>query len=114
MAQHGVPTILLRLLEEYEWNNMLHMLVERVIIQSVQVDSHSMRKALFIDARLVEFLIRVTERVDSPSEEEEGNLKPPAHLHFRKGYLGHVTKIANFVQRVFENNAAVLEYVDQS
>ncbi|KAL4456192.1 hypothetical protein ABPG74_014153 [Tetrahymena malaccensis] len=107
MAQHNLHAVLLELFLKYEWNNMLHTLVERIIIQSAQIDSHAMRKAVFTDAKLINFLLEATKQVDSAISNDV-----PGKVNFRKGYLGHVTKIANFVQRLCENNAEIQEYVD--
>lgn len=34
IAQHNLFIVLLDLFAQYEWNNMLHTLVERIIVQS--------------------------------------------------------------------------------
>lgn len=104
MATHNVPSRLLELLPLYEWNNLLHLQVERVICQSTLLPGHSMRKALFTDGELVDVLLRLTTTAVEIS---------PSAKQFRRGYLGHVTRIANSIQKNFEEDSELRGYIDQ-
>lgn len=68
-----------------------------------------MRKAVFSDGGLVRFLKEVTEEVNCLRKEGNNNKN---NVCFRKGNLGHVTRIGNAIQRLCENNSEIGEYVE--
>ena len=42
--------------EKYEWNNILHNLIEKIITFSLESDCDEIKKSLFDDANFIEFI----------------------------------------------------------
>uniref|UniRef100_A0A8C7J2F6 Protein phosphatase 6, regulatory subunit 2b n=1 Tax=Oncorhynchus kisutch TaxID=8019 RepID=A0A8C7J2F6_ONCKI len=79
--------ILLDLFFKYTWNNFLHFQVELCVAAILSHSAQEQRPLLFQDCRLV---LRILEAW-------EENDKMQAEGGMRRGYMGHLTRIANTV-----------------
>lgn len=110
LATLGTIQTLVNLFFRYEWNNFLHTQVEQCLLiilnnSSIQVEGkleHPLLDKLFLEYKLVQ-------RILSEWEDNEQKQKPPGR---RKGFMGHLTKIANSISAVVEKNdsASLIKY----
>mmetsp|Transcript_134210 Transcript_134210/g.189639 ORF Transcript_134210/g.189639 Transcript_134210/m.189639 type:complete len:109 (+) Transcript_134210:1702-2028(+) len=88
----------LNLVQRYEWHNILHSQVEKIIVHTIQNnDSKELLDALFLKAKIIQFVINRSNEGDAAP----GNCKNKQ----RKGNIGFLTKVAN----LFEKNNTKLE-----
>ena len=55
---------LMELMTKYPWNNMLHNLVEKIFVTTLESDSHILKKKLLNQANLLDFLVESTQETD--------------------------------------------------
>mmetsp|Transcript_13769 Transcript_13769/g.11716 ORF Transcript_13769/g.11716 Transcript_13769/m.11716 type:complete len:438 (+) Transcript_13769:1077-2390(+) len=96
---------LMELMTKYPWNNMLHNLVEKIFVTTLESDSHILKKKLLNQANLLDFLVESTQETDYTMNNDQ---KRPT----RKGYLGHITKIAKCIERLSENDSDIKTYIE--
>jgi len=77
--------IFLGLFVKYEWNNLLHNQVEKIINQILEGNSDEMKEYLLNKVKLVDFIVENTK--DLMFNTARGTM--------RKGYLGQLFRIAN-------------------
>lgn len=99
LVEHGFFESLLDLIVRYEWNNMLHSQIEKIITFVIDGNNEDLKLALLEKAGLLDFIIRVY-------AEDEIPLKGKHERKVRRGYLGHVVKISN---RVLENSDPLVQ-----
>lgn len=101
LANLGTIKVLLDLCFHYVWNNFLHthvtQCVNTILYNSpVEVDGkkeHLLLAQLFTDCNLLQRIMEVWEENDQQQSQERGR---------RKGYMGHLTKMANDIVAVME------------
>lgn len=93
IADCGLIKTLVGLIKKYEWNNMIHNQVEKVITLIIDSNNDDLKVALFEKAQLLQFI------ADACSETEftMGNSK---QRKIRKGYLGQLIRISNKILEV--------------
>jgi len=79
---------LLKLITKYEWNNMLHNQIEKVINLIIDGNSDELKEALFGKAALLATIIEATRETEFTMLNNKGR-------KIRKGYLGQITRISN-------------------
>lgn len=99
----GTIGVLLDLFFTYTWNNFLHTQVEqsfgRILANTPTIDEegnkiHPLLDQIFNECNLVQRILDIWE------ENEQEQTKPGQH---RRGYMGHLTKIANHIAQNAEN-----------
>ncbi|XP_022292319.2 serine/threonine-protein phosphatase 6 regulatory subunit 3-like isoform X3 [Crassostrea virginica] len=101
LANLGTIKVLLDLCFHYVWNNFLHthvsQCVNTILYNSpVEVDGkkeHLLLAQLFTDCNLLQRIMEVWEENDQQQSQDRGR---------RKGYMGHLTKMANDIVAVME------------
>ncbi|XP_067123496.1 serine/threonine-protein phosphatase 6 regulatory subunit 3 isoform X2 [Centruroides vittatus] len=103
LVKLGTIGVLLDLFFTYTWNNFLHTQVEqsigRILTNKPTADEegnkvHPLLDQVFNEYKLVQRVLDVWE------ENEQEQTKPGKH---RRGYMGHLTKIANHIAQNAEN-----------
>lgn len=103
LASLGTISVLWDLFFKYSWNNFLHTQVEqavgRILTNTPTTDEegnkvHPLLDQIFNQCKLIQRI------VDAWEENEREQSKPGMH---RKGYMGHLTKIANHFVQNLEN-----------
>lgn len=103
---------LLMLMTKYEWNNLVHNQVEKIINAILDQGNDSLKRALFEKGQLLKFL------ADAGNDQEQP--LPGKHARkIRKGYLGQVVRISNkildskdpYINLACEKNEIWNEYV---
>lgn len=96
LASLETIVILLNMFFKYSWNNFLHTQVEqsigRIITNPPTVDSEGNKVHPLLEQILTGY--KLTDKILESFEEDPGKAVPGVH---RKGYLGHLTKIANHI-----------------
>ncbi|XP_005094786.1 serine/threonine-protein phosphatase 6 regulatory subunit 3 isoform X2 [Aplysia californica] len=112
LAALGTIQTLLDLYFRYEWNNFLHTQVEQCLLiilnnGPIEIDGkheHPLLTKLFAEYNLVQRLLQ---------EWEENEQKQRAPAGRRRGYMGHLTKIANSISGLVEKNESPSLVKDQ-
>jgi len=94
------------LLVKYEWNNILHNYVEKIFVTTLESDSHVIKKNLLSDSNFLQFLNDATKDV-------EFTIPNSQQRKIRKGYLGHITKIATALTKMKEKDADIGKFLAQ-
>jgi serine/threonine-protein phosphatase 6 regulatory subunit 3 len=71
---------------EFEWSNMLHSLVEAIIINVVESGSTELQSSLLTDGKLLEGILKAYK------QDEAGRAEPRS---CRTGYIGHLNRLCN-------------------
>ncbi|XP_061176457.1 serine/threonine-protein phosphatase 6 regulatory subunit 3-like isoform X1 [Saccostrea echinata] len=101
LANLGTTKVLLDLCFHYTWNNFLHthvsQCVNTILYNSpVEVDGkkeHPLLVQLFSDCNILQRIMDIWEENDQQQSQERG---------MRRGYMGHLTKMANDIVAVME------------
>lgn len=96
---------LMELMVKYEWNNMLHNLIEKIFITTLEGDSHILKNVLLNQAGLLDFLNNTTETTQFTFPNQGGR-------QIRKGYLGQLTRIAQKIEKIAETDSELKEYIN--
>lgn len=87
----------LNLIKNYQWNNIMHGIVEQIIVASLGSNSLQLKRSLFEDANLIDFLFDITLEMYNPATPQSNN-RP-----VRKGYLGCVTNIGRSIYKLSQD-----------
>eukprot|EP00742_Colponemidia_sp_Colp-10_P009192 GILJ01010004.1.p1 GENE.GILJ01010004.1~~GILJ01010004.1.p1 ORF type:complete len:717 (-),score=156.09 GILJ01010004.1:415-2565(-) len=87
---------------QFEWNDFVHNLVASMISSTLECDSDALKTSLLKQSNLIERLVNAVN-----VNKQAGSVPRPV----RKGYMGHVTKIANALQKAAEANETVKSYL---
>ncbi|GIX73851.1 hypothetical protein CEXT_147811 [Caerostris extrusa] len=102
LASLGTIVVLLDMFFKYSWNNFLHTQVEqaigRIITNPPNIDKEGNKIHLLLDQILTQY--KITVKILECFDEEVAKSAPGSH---RKGYMGHLTKIANHLDQNAEN-----------
>jgi len=102
LAELKVVPSILDLFFQYEWNNMLHGLVESIIRTILESESFALKQSLFVDGKFVD-------RVLSAYKKNEGQAltRPPSSKKggFRIGYMGHLVRTCGAIAFIFNGDA---------
>ncbi|KAG8177731.1 hypothetical protein JTE90_026573 [Oedothorax gibbosus] len=102
LASLETVVVLLNMFFKYSWNNFLHTQVEqsigRIITNPPTVDSEGNKVHPLLEQILTCY--KITNKICESFEEDPGKAVPGVH---RKGYLGHLTKIANHIAQNTES-----------
>ncbi|XP_015927661.1 serine/threonine-protein phosphatase 6 regulatory subunit 3 [Parasteatoda tepidariorum] len=94
--------VLMDMFFNYPWNNFLHSQVEqaigRILINAPTVDKESNKVHPLLDQLFLQY--KITVKVLECFQDDSEKCSPGKH---RKGYMGHVTKIANHIAQCSEN-----------
>jgi len=88
LAQSGFVETLLELFLRFEWNNMLHNQVEKVLTFIIEGNSDELKATLFEKADILGFLINAT-------RQSEYDMSGKHKRKVRKGYMGQVVRLSN-------------------
>jgi hypothetical protein len=90
-----------------EWNNLLHNQIESTLRCVLEGKSTDLKDSLFVDGHFIDFLAQCGEQPDYrfPTKGKRG---------VRKGYLGHLTKLANLIRNLAERDAQIADYLKSS
>jgi hypothetical protein len=88
LAQAGFVETLLELFLRFEWNNMLHNQVEKVLTFIIEGNSEELKVTLFEKADILTFLINATRQSEYDMSGKHGR-------KVRKGYMGQVVRLSN-------------------
>ncbi|XP_052090141.1 serine/threonine-protein phosphatase 6 regulatory subunit 3-like isoform X1 [Mytilus californianus] len=116
LANLGTIGVLFDLFFQYVWNNFVHVhvtqCVNTILYNSpVEVDGkkeHPLLAQLFAEFNILQKIIDVWEENDQQQSRDKGR---------RRGYMGHLTKIANEIVAVVEkgeNSELVKEYISET
>jgi len=75
---------------------VLHNIVEKLIVQAIESDDELIYKALFESADILKFI--------ATNSEKDQNVPGTCKHSFRRGYLGHLTKFANHLEKSTKEN----------
>ncbi|XP_078000119.1 serine/threonine-protein phosphatase 6 regulatory subunit 3-like isoform X2 [Glandiceps talaboti] len=104
LCRLGTLNTLLDLFFQYSWNNFLHTQVEQcvnVVLSNVPTEGedgkekHPMLVHLFSECRIIQRILDAWEENNQIQLQSNGN---------RKGYMGHLTKIANYIVNSMEKS----------
>lgn len=102
LASLGTITVLLDMFFKYSWNNFLHTQVEqaigRIITNPPTLDKEGNKVHPLLDQILTQY--KITIKTVECFCEDSAKATPGSH---RKGYMGHLTKIANHIVQNAEN-----------
>lgn len=121
LADSKAPQALCELFFKYEFNNLLHNLFFRVFSYAISLDklsvenkdsdtehgeaskngSRLLRKAFIIDCGLLDKIIEAERLNDIAQSQPKG---------MRKGYMGHLTQIANAIVQIASNDKTIGNY----
>ena len=116
LANLGTIGVLFDLFFQYIWNNFLHVHVTQCVNTilyncPVEVDGkkeHPLLAQLFTEFNILQKIVDVWEENEQQQSREKGR---------RRGYMGHLTKIANEIVAVVEkgdNSELVKEYISDT
>jgi serine/threonine-protein phosphatase 6 regulatory subunit 3 len=113
LAQCEFMETLLELFLRFEWNNMLHNQVEKIIMLVLDGDCDEMKASLFESANILNFIVIA-------ASEPEYKMAGKYGRKIRKGYLGQIFRLSNkiveskdpFVIQYTENNEMWQEYIE--
>jgi len=88
LRQYNFFNIILELMVRFEWNNILHILIEKIIINALDTESDTIKSALFEDAKILDFIA---------NNSIEASVMVGGKRRIRKGYVGYLTKISNYL-----------------
>jgi hypothetical protein len=105
IALQKVYQRLMKLLMKYEWNNILHNFVEKIFITTLEGDSHVLKKALLHESELMKFF-------EDSTKEADYTIPNAQKRKIRKGYLGHITKIAIALPKLKEKDSEIATFLE--
>jgi len=105
LAKKGVFKALMDLMVQYEWNNMLHNFVEKILVSTLESEFHDVRDKLLNESDLLGFLAANTEEVNYTMPNAQKR-------KLRRGYLGQITRIAKLLERLGEVDTTIKEYLN--
>ncbi|KAL4471108.1 hypothetical protein ABPG72_006489 [Tetrahymena utriculariae] len=109
LAQNGCFKILLELMIEYPWNNLLHVLVEKIVNEGISISCNGAND--IVKNELFGTSFNLLEFIADKSEEE---LSRPGKLtrEIRQGYIGFLTL---FAKKINDNtNSETLKQIKES
>jgi hypothetical protein len=105
LAQCEFIETLLNIFLRYEWNNMLHNQVEKIITLILEGGCEELKSSLFEGANILNFIVIA-------ASEPETRIAGKYGRKVRKGYLGQVVKISNRI--VESKDPIVLKYTQEN
>lgn len=90
-----------------EWNNLLHNQIESTLKIVLEGKSSELKESLFQDGHFIDFLAQCGEKPDY-------QFPTASKRRVRKGYLGHLTKLANLLKVLAERDQQIAEYLKTS
>ena len=82
---------------------MFHNICEKIIVESIKNGNDQLKNMLFQDIKLVDFLLNGVQNLSSELECKNSS--------FRKGYLGYLTQIGNFIDNFIKENNEIKEFI---
>jgi hypothetical protein len=105
IAEIGLLETLLGLIVKYEWNNMIHNQVEKVLTLILDGTCDELKSNLFENAHLLEFIAQAC-------EEPDFKMINPKERRVRKGYLGQLIRLASKIEE--SKDPIIMKYVETS
>jgi hypothetical protein len=105
IGEIGLLETLLGLIVKYEWNNMIHNQVEKVLTLILDGTSDELKASLFENAHLLEFIAQACEVPDF-------KMLNPKERMVRKGYLGQLIRLATKIQE--SKDPIIMKYCESS
>jgi len=81
---------------QYEWNNMLHGLVESIIRTILESESGVLKQSLFVDGKFVDCVLKAYAKNSTSQNQKYG---------FRLGYMGHLVRTCGAIAYIFQQDA---------
>eukprot|EP01017_Pseudomicrothorax_dubius_P025538 TRINITY_DN2769_c0_g1_i4.p1 TRINITY_DN2769_c0_g1~~TRINITY_DN2769_c0_g1_i4.p1 ORF type:complete len:533 (-),score=151.70 TRINITY_DN2769_c0_g1_i4:100-1698(-) len=100
IADSNFFQILLFCMKQSDWNNILHNYVEQIFRIAIECGNDNLKKRIIEDVRLPEFIITT---ISSP----DITLPSVGQRTIRKGYLGQVIRLANFLAKLTEKDQTI-------
>lgn len=105
IAEIGLLETLLGLIVKYEWNNMIHNQVEKVLTLILDGASEELKVNLFEKAHLLEVIAQAC-------EEPDFTMLNPKERKVRRGYLGQLIRLSAKITE--SKDPTVLKYTESS
>mmetsp|Transcript_1786 Transcript_1786/g.1669 ORF Transcript_1786/g.1669 Transcript_1786/m.1669 type:complete len:156 (+) Transcript_1786:142-609(+) len=104
LIKHKIFETMMRLMVDYEWNNLLHNQIEKIFSATIEGDNNKLRMSLMKDRKLVDFLFDAT-------RETNYTMPNAQQRQIRRGYLGHLTNIAKLIEKKAETDNDIKELI---